>query len=466
MTTHHRTSILVLAALCAPLTLAACALDPGPEGDVETRGQKPPKFRTGTENLHLEETVRFNNANPAADLARGQAVFGLADDGVSEDPSEALFSGVSFVYGGPVPSNGRTCFTCHRGPDQQFGLPTPPLSDTIPLTDTLFTGIDADAGGDPDALHNLDQLGLVKYRVNRFNPTRGDDDPYRQVFGWRKSIPLVNVGFAHGFLTDGRGRVMFETARGAFFAHTQESDNRFDDLIAARRSDFDDMEAFLFGLVSDPALLALKDPNDPNYEALVDDPYLTVDMMVGDPSKELQKARKRGKKLFDKNCFGACHNTPQLFNNLANVEATGNGDRPQDYVPHAPAVGRMFNVGVAERNAHGLRFTRHLGGGAFAPIVVPLANEDGSTHHHEVTFDIGLAASTGRTEDIGRFKVPQLRDLANNAPYFHDNSAATLEEVVEYFSSCEYNDSKDGQEYPIHLSPSEQADLVEFLKIL
>lgn len=421
---------------------------------------------SGTDQLHMVDTVRFDTLAPGADVARGQAVFGLAADGVSQDTTEALFEGPSLTHGGPVVSNGRTCFTCHRGPDTAFGLGSLPLSSHIPLTDTLFTEIAADAGGDPDAMFNLDQLGLTKYRINRFNPTRDIEDPYRQVFGWRKAPTLTNVAFAHGFLTDGRGRVMFETARGAVFSHTQSSDERFDDLIRARRSDFDDLEAFLFGIVSDPQLLALRDPSHADHDALVENPFITVDLQADGPSAEVLQARTAGRKVFQDYCYRSCHNTPNVFNNLSNVEGTGNGERPEDFAPMAPSVGRNFDVGVSERNAHGLRFSRDMGGGVFQPIVIPLANEDGSTNEHLVETDIGLAASTGRTEDIGRFKVPQLRNLAANAPYFHDNSAATIEEVVDYFDSDDYNDSKDGMRFPIHLTPSQRTDLIAFLQVL
>ena len=148
------------------------------------------------------------------------------------------------------------------------------------------------------------------------------------MFGWRKTPTLTNIGFAHGFLTDGRGRVMFETARGAVFGHTQGTDTRFDDLIRDRRSDFDDMEAFMFGIVSDPQLLALRDDTHPDHDALVDNPFSTVDLTADAPSAALLNKRKKGRKVFKKNCYRSCHNTPQVFNNLSNVEGIGNGDRP------------------------------------------------------------------------------------------------------------------------------------------
>ena len=450
---HHVNS---KSCMIAVLALGVLGCDPAGDDPVEFRSATS-KYNTGARNLHLQSTVRTNPTQPGADADRGRRLFGLAADLDSSDSTEALFEGDSVPFGGTVVSNGRTCFSCHRGTSEQLGLPPPPLSDHISLEDPLFTAFDADAQGDPDGFFNLDQLGLVKYRPNRFNPKRDQSDPFRQAFAWRKSIPLVNTGLTVGFLNDMRGRVMFETARGAVFSHTQASDDRFDDLFTLE--DGADMEAFLFGAatLTDPTLAALRDRNDPMYDVLVDEPFYTVALTT--------KAEKRGKKVFVRDCMG-CHNMPNVFGNMDNVEALGNGDRPPNFPSWAPAVGRAFNVGVGERNVHGLRFTRDAGEGSFEPIVLPLANEDGTTNMHEIAFDIGLAMTTGRTDDIGRFKVPQLRGVKNNGPYFHDNSAATLEDVVEYFNSDDYNESKDGVDAPISQTDQEKADLLAFLNAL
>lgn len=444
---------------CACLALTACDTPEGPDHEAESidfrASHKPIDVNRGAYNFHLANTVRFNPTPPGSDAEHGRARFGVAADLINEDTTEALFEGESAVAGGAVESNGRTCFTCHRGTDHDFGLPTPPLSDTIDLEDSLFTGIDADAQGDPDAEFNLDQLGLFKIRPNRFNPTRDGDDPFRQVFGWRKSPPLVDIAFTHGILTDLRARTIFETARGAVFSHTQTADNRFDDLFA--QEDGDGMAAFLFEQVSDPALLALRDPSHPDYDTLVNDPFATVPVSTKD--------ERKGKKLFKKFCF-ACHDTPNVFNSLANVEAVGAGNRPTSFPTFAPAIGRGFNIGVAEANMNDLRFTRDNGDGTFTPIVLPLAAEDGTLVEHEVQFDVGLAATTAREDDIGRFKSPALRNVSQHAPYFHDNSIDTLEGVVDYFCSDEYNNSKDGQQFPIHMNATQRQQLVAFLELL
>ena len=319
----------------------------------------------------------------------------------------------------------------------------------------MFTGLDADAQGDPDGLFNLDNLALIKHRPGRFNLFRAADDPFRAVFFWRKSPSLVNLAFMQGFLLDGRARNLFEADRGAVFVHTQDQDIRFDDLFGQKQAA--DLAAFQFSLVSDPLLLALRDPTHPKHQALIADPFFTVNVQT--------KAQKRGQRLCEKRCM-SCHNTPNVFNNLDNVEALGpNHLRPIDF-PVTATVGRAFNIGISERNKHNLRFTVPLPGGGFETVVLPLAKTDGTTVNLPVTFDVGLAASTARFEDVGRFKVPQLRNVRLNAPYFHDNSAMTLEGVIEYFDSPAYNQSRDGRRYPIHLSHSQKKDLLEFLKIL
>ena len=68
--------------------------------------------------------------------------------------------------------------------------------------------------------------------------------------------------------------------------------------------------------------------------------------------------------------------------------------------------------------------------------------------------DITVAAPGG--DLAGGIKVPGLRGLSFTAPYFHDNSAATLAEVVNRF------DSRDG----LGLTESEKSQLVEYLKSL
>ncbi|HEX7318226.1 MAG TPA: hypothetical protein VF297_30255 [Pyrinomonadaceae bacterium] len=70
--------------------------------------------------------------------------------------------------------------------------------------------------------------------------------------------------------------------------------------------------------------------------------------------------------------------------------------------------------------------------------------------------DAGQGNITGRWNDLGRFKTPTLRALSARAPYFHNGSAATLEDVIGHYE----------QFLGFSFNPEERADLVAFLKAL
>jgi cytochrome c peroxidase len=72
------------------------------------------------------------------------------------------------------------------------------------------------------------------------------------------------------------------------------------------------------------------------------------------------------------------------------------------------------------------------------------------------TTDPGRALITGKWSDIGRFKGPVLRALSSRAPYFHNGSAATLEEVIDFYE----------RRFQIGLTPQERSDLLAFLRAL
>lgn len=82
----------------------------------------------------------------------------------------------------------------------------------------------------------------------------------------------------------------------------------------------------------------------------------------------------------------------------------------------------------------------------------------------------GREVVTGDKSQRGAWKTPTLRDLARTAPYMHDGSMATLEEVIEHYDRGSV--PKDGGRVPnldeelkpMFLTPTEKADLVFFLK--
>jgi cytochrome c peroxidase len=103
--------------------------------------------------------------------------------------------------------------------------------------------------------------------------------------------------------------------------------------------------------------------------------------------------------------------------------------------------------------------------------------------------DRGLIEATHRAADMGKFRVPTLRNVALTAPYMHDGSVATLGEVIDHYASggrrCRRADCmgtaktavpyrspwvppsrQDPRIRPFALSSTERADLIAFLQSL
>jgi cytochrome c peroxidase len=91
----------------------------------------------------------------------------------------------------------------------------------------------------------------------------------------------------------------------------------------------------------------------------------------------------------------------------------------------------------------------------------------------------GLFEATGLASDMGRFRAPSLRNVEKTAPYMHDGSIATLEEVLDFYAAGGRNITSgpfagDGRRNPnkssliaqINLDAQDKADLVAFLKAL
>jgi len=85
----------------------------------------------------------------------------------------------------------------------------------------------------------------------------------------------------------------------------------------------------------------------------------------------------------------------------------------------------------------------------------------------KATPDEGRFAVTKDPADWGTFKTPTLREIAKTAPYMHDGSLATLEEVVDYYDKGGIkNKNLDERLKPLQLTAAEKKDLVEFMKSL
>lgn len=128
-----------------------------------------------------------------------------------------------------------------------------------------------------------------------------------------------------------------------------------------------------------------------------------------------------------------CHNTPNVGNHS---------------VPLAINIGITDYPAVPALNINGLPvYTIHCDAGAVTPV--------GKGSDIQTT-DPGRALITGKCADIGKTKGPILRGLASRAPYFHNGSAATLHDAVDFYD----------QRFNLNLTESQKSDLVAFLNTL
>lgn len=81
--------------------------------------------------------------------------------------------------------------------------------------------------------------------------------------------------------------------------------------------------------------------------------------------------------------------------------------------------------------------------------------------------DLGRFKVSLREEDKGAFKTPTLREIEHTAPYMHDGSLKTLEEVVDHYDKGGIKNPYLSEKIkPLNLTKQEKADLIAFLKAL
>ncbi|WP_033921030.1 methanobactin export MATE transporter MbnM [Sphingomonas sp. 37zxx] len=106
-----------------------------------------------------------------------------------------------------------------------------------------------------------------------------------------------------------------------------------------------------------------------------------------------------------------------------------------------------------------------------------LYNIDGKGGYPAPNF--GIAEITGRPEDMGRFRTPSLRNVTVTAPYMHDGSIATLDEVIDHYAAggrtiASGPNAGVGRTNPLKssfvpgfsITKAERADLIAFLTSL
>lgn len=164
--------------------------------------------------------------------------------------------------------------------------------------------------------------------------------------------------------------------------------------------------------------------------------------------------------------FGRPPTRQDLARALASyVRTVVSGGSPYDrYVAgEVAALDERERLGLEVFRGKGNCVTCHLG-----PNLTDERFHNTGVAYHDGRFeDEGRFAVTGREQDLGAFKTPTLRNVAETAPYMHDGSLGTLEDVIEdYDEGGTKNPHLDPEMTRLDLTAAEKAALLAFLKTL
>jgi len=394
--------------------------------------------------------VVFSSTSRSVGQAQGNGSIKL---NCHHGPCDAVARGrTAFNDGNPkaLGGNGRSCADCHM-PSQDFQLsPAAARARFEALLakrefnknadDPLFRPVDADDfrvnGENAGDFSNLVDNGLVRVtlplppNVRLIDPITGQPTDETTTDLFRAVMPVMNVAITGpdgvapiwppaprvpilgvdpngpnrqgGYQHDARFATLQEQARGALIAHAQVSVEPPVDML-------DDLAAFQQTVFSSPGVERLA-------EAIV-----SGSTPFPDPDPELTELEQQGKAVFNRAC-ATCHggslhpsgSTPEA----AIVRPIVRYHNIQTACPRPATDGYLPCPARLARNARTYQIT--------------LAN---GTMQIFTTSDPGRLLLTGQIADLGVMDVTQLRGISRTAPYFHNNSAATLEEVLDHYDA-------------------------------
>jgi cytochrome c peroxidase len=325
---------------------------------------------------------------------------------------EALFDHQQF--GG----NGRTCSTCH-GEDTALTISPAVVQARYAADpgDPLFRSIDSDDGVGSSYTRLLDDATILATITLPANVAI-DGAPAARSATFARAVPTIaNIALDPVIMSDGRAPSLEAQAGGAVGAHLEPGRSP----TAAELSAIAGYERSEFSSV---ALARYAKGGS------------TPELPAGTTDSE-----KRGRNFFLETPTGLCnhcHSGPML-NQMSPFNPPG-----------MPPGTRFFTALVSELNEAGndvksFVFTR--GDGSTVSVSSP---------------DPGRALITGHAGEANFFKIPTLWGVSKTAPYFHDNSARTLEDLMAHYTVM-FTIFSDGA---IQLSAQDQADIIAYLKLL
>jgi len=322
---------------------------------------------------------------------------------------------------GEFGGNGRTCVTCHSVRTGDITLEQIQARFARNLIDPLFRAIDSDDGAGASYNRLLTHATFRVFVDLPANIQLADDPAARRVALFRSTLPTNNIALDPTIMWDGREPNLPHQALSALLTHSE--------------------------ITEQPTVLELKQIADFQRNRLFSSRALEIFAEGGPPPalpEGYTESERRGRKFFIPtpgvvNC-SICHSGPMLNQTLPSVPM------------QVPAGSRFTDTMVSALNR------------TMLPVRTYIVTKPDGSKVTLATSDPGRMLITGDPADINRFKQPTLWGIRDTAPYFHDNSAKTLEDVMEHYDSFL---RLAGAQFGFRgFTAQDKADIVAFLKLL
>jgi len=498
--------ISAIGALVVWLAISESSLAIAQQANIDAKGGLP-AFAPGMID-HMQAMRRFKD--PDQSIQQAPPIIPRFE--IDNDPAGAVATfqptGATFpannAFFQNLGTNGRTCFSCHQ-PQNGWTVSAASVAARFADsngTDPIFRLVDGATCPTADvstpqakrrAYTLLIEKGLIRIGLPMLSGVQFEvtsvDDPYscntKPVTGltspttgivsvYRRPLPSTNLGFLSTIMFDGREPNFTSQAKDATLGHAQANvaptDAQLAQIVAFESGIYTAQEIdrtvgvlHRDGALGGPVALSLQpffvgvnDPlgNNPRglpFTSNIFDIYRPWLSGHGD-NVERRLSIARGEEVFNTTKInitgvaglndalgvasipgfcGTCHDTPNV------------GDH---------SVKAPLDIGVADAGAKTPPVLDISGLPVFTLTCKqgPLAGQV-----YRVT-DPGRALISGQCADIGKVKGPILRGLASRAPYFHNGSADTLLDAVNFYD----------QRFGIGFTEQQKTDLVNFLNAL
>jgi len=336
--------------------------------------------------------------------------------------------------------------------DAPLGLPKVPVPKDNPLTPEKIQLGDKLFHDERFSSTGKVSCATCHARDKAFTDALPVSEGINQLKGTRNAPTVLNAAYFHSQFWDGREPSLEEQSAGPFTNPVEMGLKDHEPILKIVRSDPEYVRLFqkAFGLPASKVTMKEVKKAIASFERTLiagDSPFDRY--LYGGDKTAVSPAAIRGLEVFrgQGRCV-SCHTIEQnqaLFTNHL-----------------------FHNIGVAAQ-----RMPANLDELRTAVQEVKAKGVDVAVLSNPKTESLGRYAVTRELSDMGAFKTSTLRNIELTAPYMHDGSLKTLEEVVTFYNNGgrvketdPVPELLDGGIRPLNLSKEQQADLVEFLKAL